>query len=318
MLPALQSLALGHVASPGLDEPIGAQFGIGANLGLELHRADRLRGAAVCGLGGQCWIAGEGFAEIGGGPRSLGVKRFAGAGERRFLIFERLQVARSHAARILQRTGMVTHGTVEPTRDIAGLPIGRIDSGVEPNAVEHTASRRRFVSDMGGIDEPVPGQCVENGGTRIYAHIEGWCPHEAALRSVTKGLPRQPAEDGHFAAMPNADVPALVVQLNALAETAGRDALLFTLLNATRSGETRLAPWPEFDLKSAVWTIPAARMKMKKEHIVPLSPQAVVILKRRWLLRSDDEGLVFTNDGTRPLSDMTWTAGDDWSGCMIS
>ena len=140
-----------------------------------------------------------------------------------------------------------------------------------------------------------------------YAHIEGWCPHEAALRSVTKGLPRQPTKDGHFAAMPYADVPALVVQLNALAETAGRDALLFTLLNATRSGETRLAPWPEFDLKSAVWTIPAARMKMKKEHVVPLSPQAVVILKRRWLLRSDDEGLVFTNDGTRPLSDMTMT-----------
>jgi len=140
-----------------------------------------------------------------------------------------------------------------------------------------------------------------------YAHIEGWCPHEAALRSVTKGLPRQPTEEGHFVAMPYVDVPTLVARLTALPETAGRDALLFTLLNAVRSGETRLASWPELDLKSGVWTIPAVRMKMKKEHVVPLSPAAVAILERRWRLRSDDEGLVFSTDGTRPLSDMTMT-----------
>lgn len=140
-----------------------------------------------------------------------------------------------------------------------------------------------------------------------YAHIEGWCPHEATLRSVTKGLPRQSTEEGHFVAMPYDDIPALVVQLTALEETAGGDALLFTLLNAARSGETRLAPWPEFDLNSAVWTIPAARMKMKKEHIVPLSPSTLSILERRWRLRSDDQALVFSTDGTRPLSDMTMT-----------
>lgn len=107
--------------------------------------------------------------------------------------------------------------------------------------------------------------------------------------------------------MPYVDVPTLVARLTALPETAGRDALLFTLLNAVRSGETRLASWPELDLKSGVWTIPAVRMKMKKEHVVPLSPAAVAILERRWRLRSDDEGLVFSTDGTRPLSDMTMT-----------
>ncbi|WP_034158700.1 tyrosine-type recombinase/integrase [Sphingomonas sp. ERG5] len=140
-----------------------------------------------------------------------------------------------------------------------------------------------------------------------YAHIEGWCHHEAALRSVTKGLPRQPTEEGHFVAMPYVDVPVLVMRLTDLPETAGRDALLFTLLNAVRSGETRLASWPEFDLKSGVWTIPAVRMKMKKEHVVPLSPAAVAILERRRRLRSDEEGLVFSTDGNRPLSDMTMT-----------
>ncbi|MBX3593783.1 site-specific integrase [Sphingomonas sp.] len=140
-----------------------------------------------------------------------------------------------------------------------------------------------------------------------YSHIEGWCPHEAALRSVTKGLPRQPTEEGHFAAMPYAEVPALVRCLNDLPETAGRDALLFTLFNAVRSGETRLAVWPEFDLTARIWSIPAARMKMKKPHVVPLSSAALAILERRWRIRTDDEGLVFSTDGKRPLSDMTMT-----------
>src|SRR3546814_117264 len=81
-----------------------------------------------------------------------------------------------------------------------------------------------------------------------YAHIEGWRGEEAALRSVRKGLPRQPTQENHFAALPYADVPALVTRLKKLPDTAGRDALLFTILNAVRSGETRLASWSEIDL----------------------------------------------------------------------
>jgi integrase len=140
-----------------------------------------------------------------------------------------------------------------------------------------------------------------------YAHIEGWRAEEAALRSVRKGLPRQPTHENHFAALPYADVPTLVCRLKTLPDTAGRDALLFTILNAVRSGETRRAKWPEIDLKDAVWTIPAARMKMKKEHVVPLSRAAIAILRRRWLLRSGDDGLIFSTTGERPLSDMTMT-----------
>ena len=140
-----------------------------------------------------------------------------------------------------------------------------------------------------------------------YAHIEGWCPHEAALRSVPKGLPRQPVDENHFVAMPYADVPALMTRLNDLPESAGRDALLFTILNAVRSGETRLATWAEIDLAAAIWSIPAARMKMKREHIVPLSPSAITILKRRRDRRLDGQELVFSSSGTKPLSDMTMT-----------
>ena len=140
-----------------------------------------------------------------------------------------------------------------------------------------------------------------------YSHIMGWCPHEASLRSVPKGLPRQPVEENHYVAMAYPDVPALMQRLASLPENAGRDALMFTIYNAVRSGETRLATWPEFDLGKAVWSIPATRMKMRQPHVVPLSPEAVAILRRRWPLRISDEGLVFSTRGTKPLSDMTMT-----------
>jgi integrase len=82
---------------------------------------------------------------------------------------------------------------------------------------------------------------------------------------------------------------------------------MFTIYNAARSGETRLATWPEVDLDKAIWTIPAHRMKTRQAHAVPLSPEAVRILRRRWPLRTSDLGLVFSNAGTKPLSDMTMT-----------
>ena len=140
-----------------------------------------------------------------------------------------------------------------------------------------------------------------------FAHIQGWRPEETSLRSVRRGLPRQPSQESHFEAMPYEEVPALAARLLSLPETAGRDALLFTILNACRSGETRLSVWPEFDIGADLWSVPASRMKMKKAQMVPLASVSIAILKRRWLLRGNDEGLVFSTHGTKPLSDMTLT-----------
>ncbi|QUS40661.1 DUF4102 domain-containing protein [Tardiphaga alba] len=57
-----------------------------------------------------------------------------------------------------------------------------------------------------------------------------------------------------------------------------KQALKFTPLVFVRPGELRGAKWTEFDHKSAVWRIPAERMKMDREHRVPLAPQALQIL----------------------------------------
>jgi integrase len=145
------------------------------------------------------------------------------------------------------------------------------------------------------------------GAVLDFAHIKGWISGEVSLRSVRKGLPRQTEKAGHLAAMPYADVPNLLVKLVAASPTTGRDALRFTIYNAVRSNETRFAVWTEFDLDNAIWTIPGERMKARETHVVPLSPPAVALLRRRWNERASDDGLVFSNNGEKPISDMTMT-----------
>jgi integrase len=140
-----------------------------------------------------------------------------------------------------------------------------------------------------------------------FAHIKGWVPKEISLRSVRKGLPRQNDKRGHMEAMPYAEVPALMQKLAKAAPTTGRDALRFTIYNAVRSNETRFAVWTEFDLDKAIWTIPGERMKARETHIVPLSAPAVALLRKRWEQRTSDTGLVFSNDGEKPISDVTMT-----------
>ena len=76
------------------------------------------------------------------------------------------------------------------------------------------------------------------------------------------------------------------------------------MLTAARSGEVRLATWDEMDLDAGVWTIPAARMKAKRNHRVPLSGRALTILHDVQRL-SDRTGLVFRSPRGKPLSNMT-------------
>lgn len=149
------------------------------------------------------------------------------------------------------------------------------------------------------------------GAVLDYAHIKGMIAQPVSLRSVRKGLPRQTRLVQHRQAMPYQDVPAFMVKLMSLMPSVGRDALKLTVLTATRSGEVRNAVWGEFDLDDGIWSIPAARMKMKEAHVVPLAPAAVALLQR---LRAEQlaldgevkpNRLVFTHFGARAISDVT-------------
>lgn len=126
------------------------------------------------------------------------------------------------------------------------------------------------------------------------------------LAVMDAGLPKQPRRDSHFAAMDYEKVPAFVSLVRKAPETVSRMALLFTLLTAARSGETRGATWEEIDLKAATWTIPAARMKAGREHVVPLSKLVLATLERAETLKTGrPKEPVFPGRGGRPLSDMS-------------
>ena len=77
-----------------------------------------------------------------------------------------------------------------------------------------------------------------------------------------------------------------------------------------RPGELRHAEWSEFDFNGALWTIPASKTKMRKDHLVPLSRQAIKILQEAQLL-TGPSGYVFPSVRTRrrPMSDNTINAG---------
>jgi integrase len=122
-------------------------------------------------------------------------------------------------------------------------------------------------------------------------------------------LPKQNAKPEHQPAMPWKDVPAFVaahIKKREIVDST-RAAVEILILTATRSGEVRGAVWAEFDLDAKVWTVPAARMKMKEPHRIALSERAVEVLKG-----IKDAGLhetlVFPSPRGKVLSDMTLTA----------
>lgn len=117
-----------------------------------------------------------------------------------------------------------------------------------------------------------------------WAKVQGYRSGEnpAAWRGHLDKLlppPKKVADVEHHAALPWKEIGAFMVQLR---QAPGLAALLVELiiLTATRTSEALLARWSEFDEKERVWTIPAERMKAKKEHTVPLSDAVLSLLKR--------------------------------------
>ena len=109
----------------------------------------------------------------------------------------------------------------------------------------------------------------------------------------------------HFPALEYRAMPEFWGQL-VEKSSMGSLALRFLILTAARSGEVRLATWPEIDLNQGIWTISAERMKASREHVVPLNSAAMAILKELDQARTGD----FIFPGARrgaPLSDMTLT-----------
>ena len=153
-----------------------------------------------------------------------------------------------------------------PLRDIDVAMVRRI---LEPiwTTKNETASRVR-----GRIESIIDwGITMGYRSAANPARWKGHLEHLLAQPSKVARRTRQPA-------LPYADMPAFMQALRKQHNTSAR-ALEFLILTGVRSGEVRNATWSEFDLDKAVWTIPAERMKGGREHRVPLSEQALRLVR---------------------------------------
>ena len=110
----------------------------------------------------------------------------------------------------------------------------------------------------------------------------------------------------HRLALPHRDVAAAIetVRASSSQQPAVKLAFEFLVLMAARSAEVRLATWDEMDMAGRVWTVPALRMKAKREHRVPPCRRAVGILDAARTL-GDGNPLVFPMRSGRPIAPST-------------
>lgn len=134
-------------------------------------------------------------------------------------------------------------------------------------------------------------RAVESRGVYETAHrVKQNCGQIFMYAIATNRAERNPAADlrmalkvpkkKHYAHLKATDMPEFLAKLEAYeGHPVTKLALRCLLLTFVRTGELRGAKWAEVDLDKAEWRIPAERMKMRDPHIVPLSRQAVEVIR---------------------------------------
>ena len=109
-----------------------------------------------------------------------------------------------------------------------------------------------------------------------YAAMRGLCTHNPA--ADLRGLLPTPTEKHHACIHPS-ELPALLQAIEDQDSDLTKAAMQLLALTFVRTGELIGSRWEEIDWAKEEWHIPKERMKMKRPHIVPLSTQAITILK---------------------------------------
>ena len=179
-----------------------------------------------------------------------------------------------------------------PITAITSLELRDALRAVDESGRRETASRTKIVA----------GQVFR------WAVLEG--KTHSDLTTPLRGLFATPKPNHHAAVTDPARIGELLRAIDGFSgQIVTLKALQLAPLVFVRPGELRHAAWAEFDLDGAIWRIPGERMKMKAAHVVPLSTQAVSILRELQTLTGDGHflfpGLRTVN---RPMSENTVNA----------
>ena len=159
---------------------------------------------------------------------------------------------------------------------------------------------------------------IENrGALEIAARVLQRCSAVFRYAIVSQHTRTNPAADlkgalkapkrKHYSALAAEDLPEFLEKLEQFDgyETT-KLAIHLLMLTFVRTGELRAARWEEFDIPGKLWRIPADRMKMGVEHLVPLSDQAIEILERlQYLTGAYDLVFPGRSKADKPISENT-------------
>lgn len=176
---------------------------------------------------------------------------------------------------------------------VGGVDVGMVLKAIEPIWSEkpETAARVRMRIETVLDWATVRGYRVGDNPARWRGHLDKMLPARKKVKKVR-----------HHPALPYGEIGDFVAELRKREGVAPR-ALEFLILNASRTSEVIEGRWSEIDLKAAIWTIAAERMKSGREHRVPLSKRAIAILEA--LPRDKRSEFIFVGDRRgSPLSNM--------------
>lgn len=147
-------------------------------------------------------------------------------------------------------------------------------------------TRRTLLKALQTIEERKSSATAKRSlyyATRIFrfAAIREYVPYNIALD--LKGA-LKPFRKGQQPSMPIDHLPVFLRkfdQCKGKFDQDAQDTIILLMLTLMRRSELLKAKWSEFNFDTALWTIPAQRMKMKREHLIPLSKQVIEILLRR-------------------------------------
>jgi integrase len=178
------------------------------------------------------------------------------------------------------------------------LPVAAIDTALVIKVLDpiwskkpETASRLRGRIEAVLDFAKVRGYRVGENPARWKGHLKEALPAINKVRKIK-----------HHAALPYAEIGTFMADLRTRAGGAAA-ALEFAILTAARTGEVIGAQWSEIDRAARVWTIPGERMKAQVEHRIPLTEQALAVLRRVTAGKVND--MVFSGQKAgRSLSNM--------------
>ena len=178
------------------------------------------------------------------------------------------------------------------------IPISEIDHAEVKSVLSRMEEQRKFVA----------AKKVLQKLDRIFrfANRNDYCKHNPVILLkddiITPKKKNQPA-------LEESDLPEFLKKLDDInVYITTKMGLRMVMLTLTRTKEIRHSTWDEFDLESdkPVWRIPADRMKMNRDHMVPLSRQAVEVMKKvKRFSRGDQFVFEQKNNPQKPMSENT-------------